>query len=82
MNWIDLLLMIEKKIRYAKTNNKYKKTFDENRDSSHIMNLDKNSLYGKAVLERLPVNELEWDEITKFTGAFIKKLESGKMSRF
>ena len=53
---IDMLLMIEKGIRggithaihrYAKTNNKYIKKYDKNKESSlYIQYLDANNLYG------------------------------------
>ena len=39
------------------------KKFDENSGSLHIIYSDKNNLHGKAVLEKLPLNVFEWDEI-------------------
>ena len=52
---IDMLLMVEKGIRgrichailrYAKENNKYIKNYDKNIESSYLMNLNANNLYG------------------------------------
>ena len=51
---VDKLLMVEKGIRggichathrYAKSNNKYMKNYDENEESSYLQYLDANSLY-------------------------------------
>ena len=55
---IDMLLMVEKGIRggivdavhkYAKTNNKYMKNYDKNKESSYLMYLDADNLYGWAM---------------------------------
>ena len=51
----DMLLMVEEGIRggmchaihrYAKANNKYMKSYDEDEESSYIQDLDANNLYG------------------------------------
>ena len=66
---IDMLLMIEKGIRgrishsiyqYAKANNKYIKDYDKNKESSYIRYQDVKNLYGRAMLQKLPVNNFEW----------------------
>ena len=66
----DKLLMIEKGIRdgichailsrYAKANNKYMIYYDENEESSYILYLDANSLYGWALSQKFPVNCFKW----------------------
>ena len=52
---IDMLLMVEKGIKggiyqsiyqYAKANNKYRKDYDKNKESSHVQYWDVNNLYG------------------------------------
>ena len=65
----DMLLMVEKGIRggichsihrYAKANNKYMQTYNNNKESSYIQYLDTNNLYGWAMSKKLPVNSFKW----------------------
>ena len=77
---IDMLLKVEKGIgggichsiyRYA--NNKYTKDHDKNKEMSYLQCWDVNSLYGRAMLQNLPVNKFEWIEDTsQFNEGFIK----------
>ena len=48
--------------RYAKANNKYMKTYDKNIESSYLLYLDANNLYGWTMSQRLLINGFEWME--------------------
>ena len=59
-----MLLMVEKGIRrrichaihrYAKANNIYMKNYHKNKESSYLKYWDVNNLYGRAMLQKLPV---------------------------
>ena len=67
-----MLLMVEKGVRvgichaihrYSKANNKYMKKYDKNIESSYLMYVDTNNLYGWAMPQKLLVKKLsEFDE--------------------
>ena len=66
-----MLLMVEKDIRggichsiyrYAKASNKYMKDYDKNKELSYLQYWDVNKLHGCAMLQKLPVNNIEWIE--------------------
>ena len=66
-----MLLMVEEGIRrgmchslrrYAKANNKYMKDYNKNIESSYIQYLDANNLYGRAMSQKLPRNNIKWVE--------------------
>ena len=66
-----MLLIVEKGIRggrcqtihrYARANNKSMKNYDKNIESSYLMYLDANNLYGWAMSQKPPVNGFEWVE--------------------
>ena len=77
-----MLLEIEDGIRggmcqsthgYAKTNNKYMKKYDKNIESSYLMYLDINNLYGWAMSQKLPGNGFKWvNDLSRFNEDVIK----------
>ena len=89
---IDLLLMVEKGIRggifhsiyqYAKTNNKYMKDYDKNKKWSYLKYWNVNSLYGWAMLRKLPVNNFEWiGDTSQFNEDFIKNYNEESDERY
>ena len=70
----DMLMMFERGIRggishiskrYATSNNKYMKDFDESKPSTFIQYLDANNLYGWAMSQKLPTHGFKWIDIDK-----------------
>ena len=80
----DMLLMVEEGIRggichsihrHAKANNKYMKNYNNNEESSYILYLEANNLYGWAMSNKLTVNGFRWldsDKINEINEEFIK----------
>ena len=59
--------------RYAKANKKYMKDYDKNKESLDLQYWDVNTLYGWAMLQKLPVNNFEQIKDTfQFNLYFIK----------
>ena len=90
---INMLLMTEKGIkggkcdaiqRYAEANNKYMKNYDENiKQSSYLMYLDANNLYGWAMSQKLPVNGFKWvEDLSLFNESFIKNYDENSDQRY
>ena len=83
----DMLLMFEEgtrggmchaTYRYAKANNKYMKSYDENIESSFLEYTDANNLYGWSMCKKLAVSDFKWiekDDISKFDERFIKNYD-------
>ena len=78
----DMFLTYENGIRggmcqvtrnYAEANKKYMKNYDKNKESSFLMYVDANNLYGWAMSKKLPVDSFKWvDDLTMLTEDFIK----------
>ena len=77
-----MLLMVEKGIRggichsiywYAKSNRKYMKDYDKNKESSCLQYWDVNNLYSWAISQKLSVNNSEWiKDTSQFNENLIK----------
>ena len=66
---VDMQLFIEKGMRggisyiahrHAQANNKYMKNYNKKEESSYIMYLDANNLYGWAMSQKLPSGNFRW----------------------
>ena len=66
---IDMYLMFEKGIRgdvsyfanrYSKPSNKCLEDYDENKESSYLIYLDANNIYGWAMSQQLPTGGFKW----------------------
>ena len=59
--------------KHAKTNNKYMKSYDSNKESTYLMYVDANNLYGYAMCKKLPTGNFKWvEDLSIFTKDFIK----------
>ena len=61
---------------YAEANNKYMKNYDKNKESSFLIYVDANNMYGWTMTKKLPVDRLKWvDDLSMFTEDFIKNYD-------
>ena len=61
--------------RHAKASSKYMKNYNKNIESSYLMYLDANNLYGWSMTQKLPVDGFKWieeDNLSKVNEKFIK----------
>ena len=61
---------------YAEANNKYMKNYDKNKESSFLIYVDANNLYGWTMTKKLHADGLKWvDDLSMFTEDFIKSYD-------
>ena len=61
---------------YAKGNNKYMINYDKSIESSYLVYLDANNLYGWAISQKLSVNGFKWlEDLSEFNESFIKNYD-------
>ena len=53
--------------RHEKANNKYMSEYDSSLESSYLMYLDANNLYGWAMCQELPLSDFNWGNVQKFS---------------
>ena len=52
------------------------KNYNKNKESSYLMYLDANSLYGWAMFQKMPVNSFKWKQnMLKFNEKFIRNYD-------
>ena len=60
---------------YAEANSKYIRNYDKNKESSFLMYVDANNLYGWAMSKKLPADGFKWvHDLSKFTEDFKKNM--------
>ena len=61
---------------YAEANNKYIKNYDKNKESSFLIYVGANNLYGWIMTKNLQVDSFKWvDDLSMFTEDFIKSYD-------
>ena len=63
--------------RYAEANNKYMKNHDKSKESSYLIYLDANNLYGRTMSQTLPVEGFKWvKNVSKIDEELIKNYDN------
>ena len=58
---------------YTRPNNKYMKNYNKSNESSYLVYLDANNLYGRAMSQKLSVNGFKWEgDLSRFNERSIK----------
>ena len=61
---------------YAEPNIKYMKNYDKNKESSFLIYVGPNNLYGWTMTKKLQVDSFKWvDDLSMFTEDFIKSYD-------
>ena len=62
--------------RYVKANNRYMKNHDKDKESSYLLYVDANNLYGWPMCKKLPVSDFKYIDVHRntFTEDFINKV--------
>ncbi|XP_055306779.1 uncharacterized protein LOC129571042 [Sitodiplosis mosellana] len=69
---VDMLMFVERGIRggisqcstrYIQANNKFMDNYNPNKETSYIMYLDANNLYGHSMMQHLPHNNFQWSDV-------------------
>ena len=61
---------------YAEANNKYMKNYDKNKESSFLIYVDANNMYGWTMTKKQSVEGFKWvDDLSMFTEDFIKSYD-------
>ena len=58
---------------YAKANNKYMKDYDKNKELPSLQYYEVNIFYGRAMLQKLPINNFEWIKDTSQSNEYFIK---------
>ena len=89
---MDMFLMIEEVIRggichsvhrHSRANNKYMEDYDKNKESSYLIYVDYNNLYGEAMSQKLPVDGFGWvEDLSTIDKDFIKNYDEDSNVRY